>query len=148
MDEFFNHEFIRVPRPLIKLFGTDGALLMSELYAEYRFWRLQAKLEKDGSFFSTVENIESSTGLSKKIQLKEIKKLVDYGIITVKVKGMPRKRYFKINCDVIGKMTKDLMKMPGGKSPNVNNISVVCGVQNIDPKYVFWLKSLDPLGTI
>ena len=137
MDQFFRSDFIPVPRPLIKLFGTDGAVLLSELYSEYQYWRLMAKLEKDGSFYSTVDNIEANTGLSKKIQLKEIKKLKEYGAVTVIVKGMPKKRYFKINCDIIEKISHDLMKMPGGRTLAINNISVSCDSLKPDKRHVF-----------
>ena len=93
---------------MIKIFGLEGALMLCELYAEYRYWESKNKLTKDGFFFSTVENVENSTGLSKRKQGDAVSKLVEYGIIKKTTRGMPSKRHFKFQETAIPKLSKDI----------------------------------------
>lgn len=88
--------FITVNKDLIKLLGLEEAILLGELASEHDYWETQDKLE-DGYFYSTVENIENHTTLSDHKQRKAIKNLKSKNLIDVKVKGIPAKRYIKIN---------------------------------------------------
>lgn len=54
---------------------------------------------EDDYFFNTIENIEEDTTLSRYQQDRAINKLVKLGLIEYQVKGMPARRYFKINYD-------------------------------------------------
>ena len=93
LDMMFEKEFLRVPRPFIRMFNLNTAIMLSEIYSEYTYWKSQGRLEQGGWFFSTVENMYCQTGLSKHQQLKACNELVDYGIIKVKYQGLPKKRY-------------------------------------------------------
>ena len=53
-------------------------------------------MTSDGYFFSTIDNIEDKTGLSEHKQRQALKKLEEIGIVSVKVKGLPPKRYIKL----------------------------------------------------
>lgn len=108
LEEVFSNWFIQLSKPMIKIFGLEAALLLCDLYSEYRYWKTKNRLQSNGSFYSTVENVEHNTGLTKAVQLKAIKVLVEYGIITKKVYGMPCKRYFSFNEKGITKLKKDI----------------------------------------
>ena len=100
----FENEFLRLPRPFIRMFNLNTAVMLSEIYAEYTYWKSQDKLEKGGWFFSTVENMYCNTGLSKHQQLAACKELEAYGIIKIKYQGLPKKRYFKFDPTAFNKL--------------------------------------------
>ena len=91
--------FIIVNRDLIKEFGTNGAILLGELASEYNYYHDNNRLSDDGMFFSTIENVENNTGLSRYQQKKAIDELKKKGVIDVELRGMPAKRYIRINTD-------------------------------------------------
>ena len=92
-----SNNFIIVNRDLIKEFGTNGAILLGELASEYNYYNDNNRLCDDGMFFSTVENVENNTGLSRYQQKKAIDELKKKGVIDVELRGMPAKRYIRIN---------------------------------------------------
>ena len=103
----FKNDFIRVPRPFIRKFNLNTAVMLSEIYSEYTYWRERDGLQQGGWFFSTVENMYYNTGLSKHQQLAACKELVEYGIIKMKYHGMPKKRYFKFEATAFNKLYTD-----------------------------------------
>ena len=109
LDKMFESDFIRVPRPFIRKFNLNTAVMLSEIYSEYTYWKEHDGLQEGGWFFSTIENIYYHTGLSKHQQLVATKELEAYGILKVKYHGMPKKRYFKFDMSVVGKLYNDFL---------------------------------------
>ena len=107
LDNMFESDFIRVPRPFIRRFNLNTAVMLSEIYSEYTYWKDREGLQPGGWFFSTVENMYYNTGLSKHQQLAACKELVEYGIIKMKYHGMPKKRYFKFESSAFNKLYND-----------------------------------------
>ena len=107
LDRMFENDFVRVPRPFIRRFNLNTAMMLSEIYSEYRYWKDRDALQDGGWFFSTIENMYYNTGLSKHQQLCACKELQEYGIIKVKYYGMPKKRYFKFNMEKLGELYAD-----------------------------------------
>ena len=107
LDKLFESDFVRVPRPFIRKFNLNTAVMLSEIYSEYTYWRDHDGLQPGGWFFSTVENMYCNTGLSKHQQLVACKELVEYGIIKIKYHGMPKKRYFKFDAAAFNKLYND-----------------------------------------
>ena len=107
LDKMFECDFIRLPRPFIRKFNLNTAVMLSEIYSEYTYWKERDELQPGGWFFSTVENMLYNTGLSKHQQLVACKELESYGIIKVKYHGMPKKRYFKFDSTVFNKLYTD-----------------------------------------
>ena len=107
LDKMFESDFVRLPRPFIRKFNLNTAVMLSEIYSEYTYWRDHDGLQPGGWFFSTVENMYCNTGLSKHQQLVACKELVEYGIIKIKYHGMPKKRYFKFDAAVFNKLYND-----------------------------------------
>ena len=109
LEEIFGNWYIQLSKPIIKIFGLEAALLLCDLYSEYRYWKSKNKLSSEfGSFFSTVENIQHNTGLSKSQQAKAIKVLEEYGIINKYLRGTPPKRYFQFLNSGITKLLNDV----------------------------------------
>ena len=92
-----NDNFLILNRDLIKELGLDEAILLCELCHEQYYWEMNKKLQKDGTFYSTVENIEKQIGLKKKKQLTLLNKLKVLNLVEVKYHDMPKKRYIKVN---------------------------------------------------
>ncbi len=107
LDKMFENDFLRVPRPFIRKFNLNTAIMLSEIYSEYTYWRDQNSLEKGGWFYSTVENMYCNTGLSKHQQLTACKELESYGIIKIKYHGLPKKRYFKFDTTMLNQLYSD-----------------------------------------
>lgn len=107
-EDVFGTYFIMLSKPMIKIFGLEAALLLCDLYSEYRYWKTKNRLQIDGSFFSTIENVEHNTGLTGRQQGPAIKKLIEYGILSKSVRGMPSKRYFSFNIKGLQKLRKDI----------------------------------------
>lgn len=107
LDEMFENYFLRLPRPFIRKFNLNTAVMLSEIYSEYTYWKKHNGLQQGGWFFSTVENMYYNTGLSKHQQSVACKELKAYGIIKVKYHGMPKKRYFKFDSAAFNKLYND-----------------------------------------
>lgn len=90
--------YIMCNKTLIRLYGSDCAILIGELCAEYNNYKITGELIDD-SFYSTQENIENNTGINAYYQRKAFKVLQDEGIISVVKKGLPAKNYYKINTE-------------------------------------------------
>lgn len=99
-----NTGYIVVNKKLIKLIGIHEALLLGELCSEYIYWKKENRLDEEGYFFSTRENIEENTGLSSYQQRGAIKSLISKGLIKEISKGMPQRNYYKLNQDNINKL--------------------------------------------
>ena len=98
LKQLASNNYISVNKTLIKLFGLEESVLLGELCSEYDYWEKNDKLE-DGLFYSTISNIEENTGLSEYQQRSAIQSLKNCGVLETIVKGLPAKRYFKINED-------------------------------------------------
>lgn len=107
LDKTFESDFIRVPRAFIRQFNLNTAVMLSEIYSEYTYWKDRDGLLQGGWFFSTIENMYYNTGLSKHQQLTACKELEAYGIIKVMYHGMPKKRYFKFDPTAFNKLYND-----------------------------------------
>ncbi len=86
-----------INRILAHKIGLHETLIYFALISKHYYYSKHNRLDMDGSFFSTINDLFESTTLSRKQQDSAIKKLVGIGLISVKVKGTPPKRYFTIN---------------------------------------------------
>ena len=93
-----NDNFIVVNRDLIKIFGINSALMIGELASEYNYYDKENRLI-DGAFYSTIDNIQKNTGLSRRQQKAALDELAELGLLTVELKDLPAKRYIKLNIE-------------------------------------------------
>jgi hypothetical protein len=123
LDNMFVNDFIRLPRPFIRKFNLNTAVLLSEIYSEYTYWKERNGLQEGGWFYSTIENIYYNTGLSKHQQLVATKELENYGIVKVKYQGMPKKRFFKVDRSAFDKLYNDFQLHSNGAEDEAANIA-------------------------
>jgi hypothetical protein len=90
---------ITTNKNLIFGIGLNEAIIYSELLSRYYYFEDKGQLQDDGSFFNTIDDLYLGTGLGDRAQRTAIKNLNKLGLLAVKNKGVPPKRYFKINFD-------------------------------------------------
>lgn len=90
---------ITVNKNLIQAIGLNEAVLYCELLSRYFYFESKVLLDEEGCFYNTQYDLQAGTGLGEKAQRTAINNLKSLGLIDVKRKGMPAKRYFKINLD-------------------------------------------------
>ena len=103
-----SRNYITLNKDILKEIGLEETVILGELASEYDYWYKQGKLE-DGYFFSTIENIETNTTLSEHKQRKAINNLKDLGIVEVVNKGLPKRRYIKLNEEKILYLLNEIM---------------------------------------
>ena len=91
-----SNNYIVVNKDVLQKLGVYPAIMLGELAGEYNYFSKTGELV-DGMFYSTIENIQSNTTLSRHQQTEAISKLKELGILEVAVKGIPAKRYFRLN---------------------------------------------------
>lgn len=94
--------FVPYNKVLARNLGVLPAIMAGELVSEYLYWRDNNGITEDGYFYSTVENIELNTGLSRYQQKPALDILSELGVVTVAKKGLPAKRYIKIDIAKLG----------------------------------------------
>jgi hypothetical protein len=100
IDLLASDNYIIANKTIAHLYGLEEAVLLGELASEYKYWKRRDEL-KDGYFYSTVENVKENTTLSDKRQRSALTTLKEAGIVTVKLMGIPAKRYIKIEVEKV-----------------------------------------------
>ena len=130
--------YITVNKTIAHMYGLEAAVILGELASEYEYWTKVKRMPADGYFFSTVENVEKNTTLTRKRQQIALKVLQDAGIVDVKLMGLPAKRHIKLNEEVLLKnllnkvgqtglhssSQMDELESPNGTTNN-NNITII-----------------------
>lgn len=155
---------IIVNKNLASNIGLDAAIFYSELCSKYKYFSQKKKLDKDGYFFNTVENMKNDTSLSDYRQREAIKKLKELGLICYQIKGLPARRYFKVNLDYgrIARLTenpssqnlknctskiKDTnLKKLDGNNTNLNNTNILNGIFTKDKNTCSFNKLKDSIN--
>lgn len=99
--------FLSVNKHIARIVGLDAAVLLAELASSHNYFEVTEQLTDDGMFFETVDRIEENTTLSKYQQSKAVNVLVEAGILETKKIGIPAKRYFKINEQMVLNLLDD-----------------------------------------
>lgn len=157
--------YIIVNKTLIKTFGLNEAVLLGELCTEYKHWDKENRLEDD-MFYSTIDNIEENTGLTAHEQRSAINSLENAGVLTTELKGIPAKKYFKINVSTVVKILttchedfsqQDVKKLHSNNNKNNNKdkLSISKDIDNTNfefgakkpkvKKQSLWDKCLDSI---
>lgn len=92
-------------KAIMKILGIEAALLLGELLSEYAYYEDREELTEDGYFFSKSENIERNTTLSYYKQSEALKVLQSYGLVETELRGVPARKYFRLDLDNILKFT-------------------------------------------
>ena len=83
-------------KQIVKELGIESAFLLTILIEAS-----DGLADSEGWFYQTIEKIGELTGLGRHKQDKIIKELIDLKILEQKNKGVPCKRYFKVNYQMI-----------------------------------------------
>ena len=83
-------------KQIVKELGIESAFLLTILIEAS-----DGLADNEGWFYQTIEKIGELTGLGRHKQDKIIKELIDLKILEQKNKGVPCKRYFKVNYQMI-----------------------------------------------
>jgi uncharacterized phage protein (TIGR02220 family) len=79
-------------KQIVKAIGIEAGFLLTTLIEAS-----DGLANEDGWFYKTAPSLEEETGLSNHKQSKIIEELTKLGILEQENKGMPMKRYFRIN---------------------------------------------------
>ena len=93
-------------KQIVKAIGIEAGFLLTTLIEAS-----DGLANEDGWFYKTSPSLEEETGLSNHKQSKIIEELTKLGILEQENKGMPMKRYFRINFNKIEELvfkTQDL----------------------------------------
>ena len=83
-------------KQIVKELGIESAFLLTILIEAS-----DGLADSEGWFYQTIEKIGELTGLGRHKQDKIIKELIDLKILEQNNKGVPCKRYFKVNYEMI-----------------------------------------------
>jgi hypothetical protein len=81
----------------MKAIGISESILLSELCYRRQYLARANKLTEDGFFYATVEDVEEETTLNDYAQRKALEKLTKMGLVKVDRRGLPAKRYIRID---------------------------------------------------
>ncbi len=107
-------------KSIVKEFGIETAFLLSNLSEAESMMA-----DEEGWFYQTSETLEELTGLSNNKQTLCINQLIEIGALYQQNKGMPRKRYFKIDYETIQRLVfKNFKDLPLKKlNTSIQNFS-------------------------
>lgn len=89
--------FIKLNKSLTHYLGLHTAIFLAEIISEHEYWRKMNRLDEQGFFYSTVENVWEETGLKRDVQMKSVARLKSLGILEVERLGSKRMRHFRID---------------------------------------------------
>ena len=107
-------------KSIVKEFGIETAFLLSNLSEAESMMA-----DQEGWFYQTSETLEELTGLSNHKQTLCINQLIEVGALYQQNKGMPRRRYFKIDYETIQRLVfKNFKDLPSKKlNTSIQNFS-------------------------
>lgn len=105
-------------KTLVKNLGIETAFFLTTLVEAD-----EMLADEEGWFYQTAPLLEEMTGLSNHKQSKCIEQLISLGILLQENKGMPMKRYFKLNYEqILNSLNTSLEKISNNKEININNL--------------------------
>ena len=87
---------LSVNRPLAHAIGVNAAIIFAALIAKQSYYEENQMLDEDGFFYSTIEDLEESTALTRAQQDRALNVLVEERLIEFRVKGTPPRRFFRL----------------------------------------------------
>jgi hypothetical protein len=96
IDLFSSTAFLVINKQLLRFYGPDRAVFISNLIDKLRYFR-----PDDGWFFHTHLQQVEETGFAE-YTIKGMKKeLIANGILQTRKRGLPAKEYYKINFNIL-----------------------------------------------
>lgn len=88
---------ISISITLIKLWGADAAIMLALLSTYYCDLKRENNTPDDGYIEFPVEYVKQYVGFSSHTQRSILRRLEKAGVVSVKRKGMPAKRYVRFS---------------------------------------------------
>ncbi|MCL2774656.1 MAG: hypothetical protein FWD71_15115 [Oscillospiraceae bacterium] len=113
---------IYVNRTLAAAIGLNEAVIFSTLLGKEHYYRSAGMLDSEDMFYATASDIEDRTTLTQRQQERAVSHLEELGLISTKIKGLPAKKYFKINPDteILLGLLREKIKNKPDKDNNSN----------------------------
>lgn len=103
-EAFSSDAYFVVNKRLLRKFGPETAIFLSNLIDKMLMLNNKGLLEEDGGFFQTFEQQEEETGLTI-TRLRTCKrKLIEQQILYVKMRGIPPKEWYFLDFSVLKKI--------------------------------------------
>lgn len=119
-----------VNKNILQQLGLEATFLLSAMAEADKMLS-----DENGWFYQTMETLEEITTLKRRKQDKAIELLIKQKILLQKNKGMPMKRFFKINYDVLASKIAENSQPRKHKSDNQECVErTTKGVQNVQTK--------------
>ena len=137
--QLLNHDnTISVNRGLAHALGLAESVIYAALLAKHA-WYEKHDMLSDGWFYSTADDMEESTALSRWKQSQAIENLVKTGLVLCEKRGIPAKRYFYIVDDIrlLGSLLNYAEPSPARKAPASSGHDI----EKLQNKYVGNLKT-------
>lgn len=103
-----NNEFLEALRDgdkmyinfsVVKALGINAGLVYHSLLAKQYYYEQRGMLDEEGYFYSTVEDMERTTTLTRSQQDRAVAALVEAGLIDYYKGGVFRRRHFRVRTD-------------------------------------------------
>lgn len=138
-----NDSFLSVNKTLAKEIGVIPAVMLAELIGEQKYWSIREELDREGFFYSTIENIEENCGLNRSQQDIAVKELIKFDLLDKKVLGLPRKRYFKVKPQNILNILSKPISIKETKADEFDLTKVPNNVKILIESFIEGYKSID-----
>jgi hypothetical protein len=97
--------YLIVNKRLSQKVGLQAAALLADLISKQIYFENEQGIID--YFFNTQENIQKDTTLSIYQQRAALSKLKEFGLVSVKLMGIPAKRHFKVNAHQVMQLLHD-----------------------------------------
>lgn len=116
--------FWAVNKAVGKAIGIENAVFLSELIGKFRYWRDRGKLQPDGGFFMTAEDIKLAMGCSDRAAKRLTQSIRESGVAEIVKRGVPAKNHWRLNWSKIGALlegepTSQVETVPTGEAETV-----------------------------
>lgn len=133
-------------KQIVKSLGIESAFLLTILIEAS-----DGLSDDEGWFYQTIEKIGELTGIGRHKQDKIIKDLIELKILEQKNKGVPCKRYFKINYPMIENLVffnpqtslSEINKLDCKKETNLSDENSQTRLSEIDNNKEYIINNLD-----
>ena len=107
LDLLCTEGYFMTNRNLVKNIGPMEALVVGYLASMQRYAKQNNMLEDGEYFYLTIDKMENDLTISKNYQYTILRKLEEIGLLSKKLIGLPAKRYFRINPNVLEHLLSD-----------------------------------------
>jgi hypothetical protein len=107
LELFSSDAYLTLNKKLLKKFGPEKAVFLSNLIDKFKYFKSRGMLEDDWSFLDRERELED-TGLTNYAIRKCKKELVENGILSIQKRGIPARIWTKIHFNVLLEVTNSL----------------------------------------